>query len=204
MAQIHSDFLTVPTPQSYQPQAHPGKIFRPFPQPTDSATIRPMSPSATLTVIRRILGVLCLFLAWRWGTQDQDPLDVSRLVAAIGAFLVGAVLLWSMVFDLATRPLFALVDLVFFPGGKFSRPVLNLKLPEYYVNEGRYAEALAEYRKIMRHHPDEAEAYERAIWIVQSVMQQPREAARLLRRARRRRLQLDPHIVSLVEQGRRR
>ena len=94
-----------------------------------------------------------------------------------------------------TRPFMLLIDSVFFPGGKRSKPVLNLKLPAYYVKEQRYAEALDEYEKILKHYPDEVEAYEGAIWLYSEIFDEKGEAEKLIRKASRRRLVLDERIV---------
>jgi tetratricopeptide (TPR) repeat protein len=112
-------------------------------------------------------------------------------------FLIGLVVVWKPLFALATKPLIAFVDSLFFPGGKLEKPVLNLKLPAYYLSEGRYEEALAEYRKILRHYPDVAEAYEQAIWIEAVVNGSPQRAAKLLRRARRRRVEVGETFARL-------
>ena len=39
-------------------------------------------------------------------------------------------------------------DSLFFPGGKLSKPPLDLKLPNYLIREGRFTEALEEYQRI--------------------------------------------------------
>ena len=93
--------------------------------------------------------------------------------------------LWTMLFMLATKPLMLLVDLIFSPGGRLEKPILNLKLPEHYLKEGRYEEALAEYRRILKHHPGETEAWEKAIWLESRIFGRTAAAAKLERTARR-------------------
>ncbi len=102
-------------------------------------------------------------------------------------------------FYLATRPLMAVIDGIFLPGGRLEKPVLNLKLPAHYLDEARYEEALKEYRQILKHYPDETEAYEKSIWLEAAVFKRPAAARALLKRAKRRRLVLDPMMVSLAE-----
>jgi tetratricopeptide (TPR) repeat protein len=87
------------------------------------------------------------------------------------------------------------VDLIFSPGGRLEKPVLNLKLPAHYLKEGRYGEALAEYRRILKHHPDETEAWEKAIWLESRIFGRTAAAAKLERAARRRGLRPDPGSV---------
>jgi RnfABCDGE-type electron transport complex B subunit len=74
---------------------------------------------------------------------------------------------------------------------------INIKGYIEAAGEGRYEEALAEYRKILRHYPDVAEAYEQAIWIEAVVNGSPQRAAKLLRRARRRRVEVGETFARL-------
>jgi len=159
-----------------------------------------MSRETLLILLRWFIGLALLVAAWWLATQNQeeDPIDITRLILGAIAFLVGVSLLWTTIFYLATRPFVSFVDQVFSPGGKLERPVLNLKLPAHYLNEARYDEALAEYHKILKYYPDEPEAYEKAIWLESSIYERPREAAKLLRRAKRRRLRLDERFVLLA------
>lgn len=150
------------------------------------------------SLLRWTAGAAFFMLAWRLVPRELGPSNVHRLMLAGLAFVVGGILLWPMIFRIATKPFFLLVDQVFFPGGRLERPVLNLKLPAYYVEQGRYEEALEEYRKILKHYPGEAEAYERAIWLLAAVFKRDGEALKLLRRAERRGLALDGDIVRLA------
>lgn len=149
--------------------------------------------------LRWLAGAGLLGLAWHWGTREQDPVNPARLLLAAGSFLSAMLVMWKPLFHFATRPLMALIDAVFLPGGKLEKPLLNLKLPAHYLDEARYGEALAEYRKILRHYPDEAEAYEKSIWLEAAVFKNRSAARALLKKAKRRRLTLDPAIVSLAE-----
>jgi len=130
--------------------------------------------------------------------RSEATIDFGSLLLALLLFLLGVVAIWKTVFDLATRPFMMLIDSIFFPGGKLAKPTLNLKLPDYYVREGRYDDALREYRRILKHHPDEVEAYEQAIWLHATIFDEPEEARKLLRRAKRRHLALDDRAVRMV------
>lgn len=148
---------------------------------------------------RWLVGIGLLGLAWHWGTKEQDPIDWKRLLQAALTFFGGVAVMWRPIFYLATRPLMALVDGIFLPGGRLEKPLLNLKLPAHYLEEARYDEALAEYQQILKHYPDETEAYERSIWLEAAVFKRPGKARAVLKKAKRRRLILDPLMVSLAE-----
>lgn len=148
---------------------------------------------------RWLAGIGLLGLSWHWGTKEQDPIDVMRLLLAALTFFGGVAVMWKPIFYLATRPLMALVDGIFLPGGRLEKPLLNLKLPAHYLDEARYEEALAEYQQIMKHYPDETEAYEKSIWLEAAVFKRQSAARAVLKKAKQRRLALDPLMVSLAE-----
>ena len=152
-------------------------------------------------IFRTLGGLACLCAAWYLGIHQQAPdalLDAGSVLLGALLFVLGMALLWPLLFQIAMKPLFALADQVFSPSDRESKPALNLKLPDHYLNEGRHEEALAEYLEAIRHHPRAREAYEKAIWLQASVFQNPAEAERLFRKARRRKLTLDPAIENLV------
>lgn len=164
-----------------------------------------MTREVLKTTIRWLVAAGLFHFAWRTILPLREleaKADPGPILLAAVAFLSGAVLIWSDLFRLATLPLTALIDSLIFPRAKLARPVLNLKLPAHYLTEGRHEEALEEYRKILKHHPDETEAYEKAVWLEVSVFQRPAAAEKLLRRAARRGLELDERLAMLVRNAR--
>ena len=151
------------------------------------------------SVIRWLFGVGLLGLAYHYATTGYEYGQFGRILGGAGLFVLGILFLWKTIFHLATRPLTRLVDSLFFPGGKLGKPLLNLKLPAYYINEGRYDEALVEYRKTLKHYPDEIEAYEKTIWLLHDVFQDKSAAEKLIRKAKRRNLPLDERVVRSVQ-----
>ncbi|HQZ26910.1 MAG TPA: hypothetical protein PK648_02080 [Verrucomicrobiales bacterium] len=151
------------------------------------------------TLIRWLFGVGFLGLSYRLATVGYLHTDFAEVLAGVLCFVIGICFLWETIFHIATRPLTKMVDSLFFPGGKLSRPVLNLKLPAYYINEGRYEEALSEYQKILKYYPDEPEPYEKAIWLYLDVFASPREARKLHRRAKRRKISIDDRVTQRIE-----
>lgn len=106
-------------------------------------------------------------------------------------FVLGVIIIWKPLFRLITHPIHLLIDSIFFPGGSLDKPLLNLKLPAYYIEEQRFEEARTEYRRIIKHYPNETEAYENLIWLELEIFKDGSEAKRLLRKARRRHLTLN-------------
>jgi len=127
--------------------------------------------------------------------------DFGLVLCSIPLFLLGAIAIWRTIFYVATRPFMLLVDSLFFPGGELAKPVLNLKLPRYYIEQDRFDEALIEYKRILKHYPDEVEAYEKAIWLYVTIFEEPAQARRLLARAKRRNLTLDEAVVRHAKDG---
>lgn len=130
-----------------------------------------------------------------------DDVDVGRFLSAALVFALGAVSIFTDLISLATRPFTAFIDSVFFPGGKPAKPSLNLKLPEYYRREGRHEEALAEYRKILKHYPDEPEAYEGAIELLMEEFGDTGTARKIYRRSKKRKVELSPQVSAKVSWG---
>ncbi|MEX2578239.1 MAG: hypothetical protein WD342_04210 [Verrucomicrobiales bacterium] len=155
------------------------------------------------TLLRWLLGTGFFGLSFWCVQEGLRETDYGLIFSAVPLFLFGVAAFWKTIFHLATRPLILMVDAVFFPGGELPKPVLNLKLPSFYINEGRYDEALTEYRKILKYYPDEIEAYEKAIWLYCEIFEEPREARKLVARARRRHLALDKRVVRHAEDSER-
>lgn len=148
------------------------------------------------TLMRWAIGWVCFGFAG-WCIERGLRLDDwETILLSVPLFLVGVLCFWKTIFHVATRPLILMVDSLFFPGGELEKPVLNLKLPRYYIEQGRFDEALTEYRRILKYYPDETEAYEKAVWLYLEVFDEPTQARRLISRARRRRLVLDERVVA--------
>jgi tetratricopeptide (TPR) repeat protein len=116
----------------------------------------------------------------------------------VPVFGLGILIIWKPLFTIITHPIRLLVDSIFFPGGSLEKPVLNLKLPAYYIREKRYEEAREEYWKILKHYPKEVEPYEKLIWLAIEVFEDPREARKVLGRARRRNISLEQNYGRMI------
>jgi len=134
------------------------------------------------------------------GYQQLDP---TQLGFGLLFFFVGVAVIFTKLLELACRPLIMVIDAIFFPGGKLSKPVKNLKLPLYYEKENRWEEALAEYRKIIRYYPDEALAYEGAIRILMEELGDFPQAEALYAKSQRRNLPLSGQVAHLFPASRR-
>lgn len=146
-------------------------------------------------------GLYLLWKAWQYATLEQEESNNwVHLGLAAGAFILALILTWPEVYRLATSPLLAWIDRIYLPKDRLSKPILNLKLPMHYLNEGRYAEAEREYRSILRHYPREAEPYERLIWIDAEIRKRPERSRRWYRLAKRRHVPLDPRIVKRLKE----
>ncbi|MDF2375916.1 MAG: tetratricopeptide repeat protein [Verrucomicrobiales bacterium] len=150
------------------------------------------------TILRLLLSGGCFGFSFRAATTGYEKTQLTLMLSSIPVFLIGVLIIWTPLFALLTRPFTAMVDSLFFPGGKLDKPVLNLKLPAYLINEGRYSEALEEYRQILKHYPEEVEAYEKSIWLYQDIFNEPEKARRILRQAERRHLVLDERFKRLL------
>ncbi len=160
-----------------------------------------MTEDAQKTLYRWILGVALFGIALWLAKKGYHTLNPTYMGLAVICFVIGLTAVWESLFAAATRPFMILIESILFPGTKLAKPILNLKLPAYYVNEGRYDEALAEYRKVLKYYPDEAEAYDGAIWLYVEIFEEPEEAQKLFNKASQRHLALDDRSRSLVKQS---
>lgn len=149
-------------------------------------------------MLRLLLAGGCFGFSFWAATTGYREMRLTLMVSSVPLFVVGALAIWTPLFALLTRPLLAMVDSLFFPGGKLDNPTLNLKLPAYLINEGRFTEALEEYESIMRHYPNEVEPYEKSIWLHVEIFKEPEKAHRVLKRAQRRNLTLDERLQRLA------
>ena len=153
------------------------------------------------TLFRWILGIALFGIAFWSAKKGYHELDPTFMFLAMICFAIGLAAVWESFFDTVTRPFIILIESILFPVTKFNKPTLNLKLPAYYVNEGRYDEALAEYRKVLKHYPDETEAYDGAIWLYVEIFEEPEEAQKLFDKAKSRNLVLHDQSRNLVKRG---
>ena len=154
------------------------------------------------TLSRWTLG-FCFFSLGYWLLETAiENKRNSLLFGSMGLFVLGALSFWKTVFFLATRPLMLFIDSLFFPGGRLEKPSLNLKLPSHYLSQERYTEALEEYRKIMKFYPEEPEAYEKAAWLYLHIFGEKGAAERVIRRAKRRNVELSEQILQMVKHSR--
>jgi tetratricopeptide (TPR) repeat protein len=121
------------------------------------------------------------------------------MFGSVPLFIIGIGIIWKQLFSLAIQPFMLFIESIYLPGGRLSKPVLNLKLPAYYFNKGRYYEALEEYKKVLRYYPDKVEAYERLIWMHYEIFNEVGEAKKLIRKAKRRHLVLDERVILAME-----
>jgi tetratricopeptide (TPR) repeat protein len=77
------------------------------------------------------------------------------------------------------------IDLLFMPTGTYTPPALY-KLPEWYVSQCRYSDALEEYEKILKHHPRDPGAYEGMLYVLYCCMGNVPAAEKLFPKALRR------------------
>lgn len=141
----------------------------------------------------------CFGISFYLAKEGYESQQFNIMFLGAPVFALGILIIWKPLFQLITRPLMMMVDSIFFPGGSLEKPPLNLKLPAYYIEHERYEEARTEYRRIIKHYPDEVEAYERLVWLEAEIFEDRREARNLLRKARRRHLTLSENLERWIE-----
>ena len=108
------------------------------------------------------------------------------ILGAMSLLVISVIVIAPELVKLFTMPLFALTDSIFFPGEKLGKPVLSYTLPDFYTKEGRYEEAVEEYRKILKHYPEETAAYLGVIELLVTELGDRTEAKHFYTQARQR------------------
>lgn len=160
---------------------------------------RLMLQDFTRVAFRWIFGISFLSLAFWTATFGFRNENYSLMFGSVPLFIIGIGIIWKQLFSLAIQPFMLFIESIYLPGGRLSKPVLNLKLPAYYFNKGRYYEALEEYKKVLKYYPDEVEAYERLIWMHYEIFNEVGEAKKLIRKAKHRHLVLDERVILAME-----
>ena len=88
------------------------------------------------TLMRWIFGIALFGIAVWSAKKGYNIMDPTYLVIGVICFVIGVIAVWESPFTAATRPFMILIESILFPGTKFNKPLLNLKLPAYYINGG--------------------------------------------------------------------
>ncbi|MCB1230016.1 MAG: hypothetical protein KDN19_07115 [Verrucomicrobiae bacterium] len=124
----------------------------------------------------------------------HNDIAIGNLFLGFGFIIAGAIVIAPDIVRLAASPLLALIDSIFLPGQRGGKPDLNLKLPQFYREQCRYDDAMAEYRKIIRYYPEQVEGWIGAMELLVKIFDEP-EAARKLYEKGRRKLRHRPEAI---------
>lgn len=90
-----------------------------------------------------------------WDVEESKVLSYPLLgLGCVFIACAGGVLL-----ILGAKGGLILIDMIMFPGEAGDPPPALYKLPEWYISEGRFGDALEEYEKISKAHPKEVECW---------------------------------------------
>lgn len=106
-----------------------------------------------LFVVFAALGVAGVHFGW----NPEESKVTQPVLFGLGCLFVG--LAGGVLLIMLAKWGLVLIDVVMFPGEPGAPPPALYKLPEWYISEGRYEEALDEYEKISKTHPKEVECW---------------------------------------------
>lgn len=92
-------------------------------------------------------------------TKTEGYAAAVPLLIAMSLLVGSGLLIAPELIQWLTAPLRLFVDHLFFPGTPPDRGPPDYTLAQYYRREGRYAEALAWYQRLMRDYPQELRPY---------------------------------------------
>jgi len=154
-----------------------------------------LNPEVKESIVRLVKPLLVAFLliaagGWMFSFDVPAGEDVSNrermkaLGFAFGGFVLIAAGSGILLFPLS-RLVSSYFESLFWPADLGVAPALH-KLPEWYLKEGRYADALAEYEKMIRNHPRMVEAYQGLLYVLYACMGDVASAEKRFRQARRK------------------
>ena len=88
-----------------------------------------------------------------------DANTALQVALALGALAVAAVLVASDFARLISRPLLLLIESLYMPANKASKPPLSFRLGRFYTANGRLSDAEKDYVRMLRFYPEEAEGW---------------------------------------------
>lgn len=142
------------------------------------------------SIMKWIAALACLAGGWWMFQQAPAETENSEETYRALAWAAGGFLLIATAAALCIAPigrwLVDLIEVVMLPsGGSYTAPALY-KLPEYYIREGRYGDALAEYEKIQKNHPRDLAAFEGRLYVLHACMGNTAAAETLFKKGLRR------------------
>lgn len=114
-------------------------------------------------------------------TPDEKLKELGFAFIGFLLFAAGAAVL---IFPLG-RFLSSIFESLFWPTDTYLPPPL-FKLAAWYVEQGRYAEALAEYEKILKHHRHNSDAYRGLLYVLHACMGDVQSAEKIYQKARKK------------------
>lgn len=104
---------------------------------------------AILTVIGSVLA------SFGYNTETEEVSSMPLIIC--GSFFIA--LAGGVFLIVLAKGGLLIIDLILFPGESGDPPPALYKLPEWYIGENRFGDALVEYEKIAKAHPRELECW---------------------------------------------
>jgi tetratricopeptide (TPR) repeat protein len=138
--------------------------------------MNPETRESLIRLLRPLLFSFFLIAVGGWlfslkiptGEEASNAERMKALGYAFSGFLLIGAGAGILLFPLA-HVISSYFESLFWPSDLGVAPALH-KLPEWYLQEGRYADALAEYEKMIRNHPRMPEAYQGLLYVLYACM----------------------------------
>ena len=116
-----------------------------------------------------------------------SPMDVmGKLILSVACLIVAAIAAAPDLVRFVAQPLMHWIDGIYMPGDLNAVPPLTYRLAQYYEKKQRGADAVDEYRRILQYYPEEVEAWAGLIRVQRQLMEDEKEAAKVLAQSQRR------------------
>ncbi len=113
--------------------------------------IQPLIKPVLIAAVAFIIGYV--IFTWNLDEEDSSGKIITMIIGAI--FFAGGAgfVIWPV-----GRLMVSAFEAIFWPQDNYKAPA-NYKLPEWYCQQGRFAEALEEYEKIVQNYPHELDGW---------------------------------------------
>ena len=136
---------------------------------------------------RWAIGAAALVAAFSIGARAAKGVGgVGAIWLGVLLIVVAAVCVFPEVMSALAAPITRWIDSLYLPGGRPEPPPLSYRLVRYYQLTQQWDLAVAEYQRILRDYPGEAEAYAGMVGLLVDEINDRRAARRWLKRGLRR------------------
>ena len=139
---------------------------------------------------RLVMALACFFSGgYFFSFKAPDPATLDERFKELGFAFLGFLFIASGALCLIAplgQLLSSVFESIFWPAVSSGTPPPMYKLAEWYIGQNRFNEAVAEYHKIIRHHPRDEIAWQGLLYVQHACLRDEKEGERIYRLAEKK------------------